>query len=285
MWMLVLALLQEEPLRYRTEKGAKRDLSVEISLGLKMSGNPTTVDYFRSASPFLSFEKIRIRGDARWSVLEPGRSRLEYREARVDGRYDDEDYEYDFSAERPPGDLEKNKLKQMLWYVFAGGKTYRQSPIGQVETEDKDQDATGEVLDHFTLGDVRLADHPVRAGGEWERTFRTKRLQKDNGGRFEIVQKSRLEKLEGGRAHLVSRVTGTLVLPKEAKRDPNVLKSETGVEGTIRLVLDVARGEVVSNESSGRVRFYYRASDPNGGDDHELELVLSVESRIESRKP
>ncbi|GEM_PF-5147041 len=280
--LLLLALLfQDDPLRYKFEKDSSRNVSVDLALGLKLTGTSATIDFFRSLSPFFSFERIRLRGDGRRSVLGLERLRLQYLEARVDGRYDDQDYEYDFTSDRPPGDLDKDKLKQMLWYIFAGGKTFRLTGEGALETEDKDQDATGEVLDHFALAAVRL---PENRAAKWESKFATKRVQKDNGGRFEIVQKSRLEKFSEGRAHIVSDVSGTLVLPKDAKKDPNQIKAEHTVEGKIRMVLDAARGEVISSESAGKVRFYYKGTDPNGGDDHEIEVVLTVESSVSPRR-
>jgi hypothetical protein len=192
----------------------------------------------------------------------------------VDGRFDDDDYEYDFTRTAPPPDLDKDKLKQMLWFIFASGKDFQLGKDGEYTSSDPNQDATGEVLDLWSLGVVRMPEKP---GDAWEKTFRTKRVQKDNKGWFEVVQKSKRE-----HDAIVSRFSGKLVLPKDAPKDPNLDKSDNACEGESRVVFE--GGRPVSWESKGKVRFYGKGTDPNSGDDYELEIVLTVESKVTPRK-
>lgn len=280
---LILALLLQDKLEYKFPKDVQQGVSVEQVFEIKMTGNEQTIDAFRSAVAFLSFEKIRLRGDGEFRVLGKDKHKIEYSEARVDGRYDDEDYEYDFSKSAPPTDLEKDKLKQMLFYIFAGGKEYKLTASGEFTSLDPNQDSTGEVLDILNLSILRMPGKAVAAGESWEAKFRTVKEQKDNKGKFELVQKSKVEKIEDGKATIVTTWSGTLLLPKDAPVDPNVLKTENGAEGKSTLVFDLKKGVPVSIESAGKVRFYYRASDPNGGDDHELDLTFSVSSKVGPR--
>jgi hypothetical protein len=283
MHVILALLLAQEKLEYRFPKDAQQDVAVEHTFEIRMTGNEQTIDYFRSAAAFLSFEKIRLRGDGSFRIAGRDKHKIEYSEARVDGRYDDEDYEYDFSKAAPPTDLEKDKLKQMLFFIFAGGKEYQLTSAGEYTSLDPNQDATGEVLDLFTQGIVRMPAKAVAARDTWEHKIITKREQKDNKGKFELVQKCTVEKIEAGKATIACTWSGKLVLPKDAPVDPNVLKTENSAEGKATVVIDVKKGVPVSWESSGKVRFYYRASDPNGGDDHEIDLTLTVSSKVAPR--
>lgn len=280
---LIFALLLQEKLEYKFPKDVQQDIAAEMIFEIKMTGNENTINFFRSATAFLSFEKIRLRGDGNFRVLGKDKHKIEYSEARVDGRYDDEDYEYDFSRAAPPTDLEKDKLKQMLFYIFAGGKEYKITAAGEFTSLDPNQDATGEVLDLMNHSILRMPAKAVSAGDSWEAKFTTVKEQKDNKGKFEVVQKSKVEKIEDGKATISTTWSGTLVLPKDAPVDPNVLKTENGVEGKSTLVFDIKKGVPVSYEGSGKVRFYFRASDPNGGDDNEIDLTLSVSSKVAPR--
>lgn len=275
----------EVRLEYRWPRGSKQKLDVDLSLELKMDGTETAINFIRSSAEFFSFEKIHLRAEGERTVLRSRegdpRVHLAYASATVEGRYDDQDFSYRFERGKAP---DGDKLRGILWLIFLAGKTYSVRPDGDCEFEDKNQDATGEVLDLISHGLLRLPDVVVSPGAEWEKTFETKRIQKDNRGRFEIVQKSKLEKVERGKAHIASTFTGRIVLPEERSVDPNVEKAEAGCEGECRLVFDAERGEPVSSESKGKVRFYYKGTDPNGGGDHELEIQLLVEAKITSRQ-
>lgn len=280
--LLFLLLIQDHSLEYGLSKGAKRDVSVEMTLGMKITGTEQAINFLRSSAPFFSFEKIHLRADGIGERAGGGKCRLQYDEGRIDGRYDDQDYEFDFSRAAPPGDLEKNKLKQLLWFIFWAGKEFTVTKQGEFHAEDKDQDATGEVMDHWFLSVLRMPEKPLRVGETWEKTFLTKREQKDNKGRFEVTQKSKLEKVVAGKAHLSSTMAGTLILPKDAPKDPNAEKSESSVDGKTSAVFDLKSGEIVSSESSGKVRFYWKGTGGDG-EEMELEVVLSVDAKIAPR--
>ncbi len=284
-WLLWMVLVQDpgQKLEHKVVQGSTREVSVDFTLGLKIAGSDAAVDFVKSSESFLSFEKIHIRADGALRGLEGNRMRLDFSEGRLDGRYDDADFEYDFAIAEPPADLEKNKLKQTLWHLFAAGKEFCLSPMGEYRSEDKNQDATGEVMDLWYLSVLRMPDGAVQNGSEWEKTFRTEREQKDNQGRFEVTQKSKVEKIRNGRVHVASTFAGALVLPKDAPKDPNAKKSESSLEGKSKILFDPKMGEVVSSESSGKVRFYYQGVDGGSGEDLELEIVLTVESKIVPR--
>src|SRR3954468_24749079 len=115
--------------RYAAEKGERDRVYCEMKLGIKIEGTEQLANFVRSMHPFLSMEKLLIRAEGGLQVTSKNRRKVEYDEARVEMRYDDEDHDYDFQKGQPPED-DKNKLRQMMWYLAAGGRNYTLSPEG-----------------------------------------------------------------------------------------------------------------------------------------------------------
>ena len=255
---------------------------------LKVDGTEAITNMVRSAMEFLQFQKIHIRGEGARKVAKADKKsvefHVEYDTARVDGSFDDEPYEFDFERKTPPEGLDKDKLKQICWFFSMGGPQFIVDPKGSYKSTDPNKDAWGEAMDLVANGVVRLSDKPVKAGEEWTSDWKGQYKQKDNDGRFNFTQKSKIEKIEekDGRklAHISHVLTGTLDIP-EAKRDKNAEKQETKLEAKGTLVLDVESGAIVSSTAKGTVIAEYKGLDPNTGDSHELKIQFGVESKFE----
>ena len=275
-------------LEYKFDNRRPHDVSLNFTLGLKFEGSETAIDYISSSSPFFSFEKIQMESDGVIRNLrsrrgsDSGRIRLRYDEARISGVYDDEDYEYDFKRGVQPEDLEEDKLKGFVWIIFWAGKTFELTKDGEYKSEDKNQDAGGEVMDIIQLGVTRLPSVPISIGAEWEKTYKTKNRQKEDKARFELTQKSKLVKLEDGKATIKSTLTGKAV-DGEAKENAYTEDAKSTVKGEMTIVLDTKSGRVISWKSKGEIRYSFKGADPNSGEDLDLEIILTIKSELSPR--
>jgi len=278
--ILALLLFQEtaHDLKYGGKRGDKISVAGEVTLKLKLDGTDAITNLVRSSMEFLSFSEIRIKGEGVRRVTATG-IKVEYATARVEGTYDDEPFGYDFERAAPPGDLSKDKLKQICWFLSMGGPDYRVGPKGEYASNDPKKDAWGEALDLAVNALVRLSDKPVAPGGEWTSEWKGAYQQKDNDGVFAFRQKARLEKLEDSLARISFETTGKLEIP-EAKRDKNAEVQESLFEAKGAVALDAKSGLVASTQCAGGVKARYKGIDPNTGETHELKIDFEVTSKF-----
>jgi hypothetical protein len=276
--------------KYGAEQSEKDKVSLETSMGLKIEGSGALVNYIRTLHPFLSMEKMAIRADGTQQVTAKNRRRIEYDEARIELRYDDEDYELDFKrGEAPPAGLDKNKLLGFLYMFAAGGRGFTLTPEGEYRSDDPNQDHNGEAMDLYTLGITRMPGREVREGEVYEKEWKGERAEKKDNkpkkGRFAFKQKVKVEKIEvkDGRkiATLAGELTGTLEVPAEEK-DPGAKEQWTKCEGKTKLRIEVGSGRVLASEGSGKVSAYYKGTAEDGSD-NELRLTFAVEGKLSSR--
>ncbi len=285
MKLLVVALLLQDPieLKYGGEKGASAPVDAAYTLTLKITGTEQMVTMVRSAEAFFGFEKIRVRASGERKILSNTKGKvhvkIEVDEARVDGVYDDEKYEFDFEKSAPPEGLDKDKLQQICWFLGMGGRDYTLGLKGDYKSSDENQDAWGEILDYASVAAVRLPDAPVKVGEEWESKWKTERKQKDNDGRYAIAQKAKIEKIEKNVARISFSAKASLEIPKE-KVDKNQKKSENVFEASGWVDLDLKTGAALGSESKGKVRAWATFHNEEGGADHELEILSTVEAKI-----
>ncbi|HTF57215.1 MAG TPA: hypothetical protein VK661_08280 [Planctomycetota bacterium] len=286
---LAMPLFQEtsHDLAYGGKRGDKTPVRGEATLKLKLEGTEAITNLVRSAMEFLSFSEIRIKGEGVRRVTKTAAKgagiKIEYATARVEGKYDDEPYGFDFERAAPPGDLTTDKLKQTCWFLSMGGPDYRVGPKGEYASNDPKKDAWGEALDLAVNALVRLPEKPVASGAEWTSEWKGAYKQKDNDGIFAFRQKSRLEKVEEKGGRTLGRITfdtsGKLEIP-EAKRDKNAEVQETTFETKGTVLLDLGSGLVASHECAGAVRARYKAIDPNTGETHELKIDFEITSKL-----
>ncbi len=288
---LFALLVQDAPsgteLRYGGKKGDAIPVSHELTITLKISGSEQLVTMVRSSMAFLSFEKIRMRGDGTRHVESSKKDktgvRLDVDAARVDGVYDDEPYEFDFDKSAPPENLKDDKLKETLWMLSMGGRKYTVGARGEYKSSDINQDAWGEANDIVSLALVRLPEKAVEAGGTWEQKWTGERKQKDNGAVWDYTQKAKLEKIEERAGRKVARISfelaGAMIVP-EGKRDPNMKTGGTTLEASGWLEMDVTTGLPLASESNGKVRAHATFVNADGGADHELEILNTIEGKI-----
>lgn len=285
MLFLALLVLPQEgvTLRYGAPN-AKDKIYAEWTLELKLEGTDPAVHFVRSLHPFLSLEKLVLRAEGSRKV-QGNRVRFEYDEARVEARYDDEDYQIDFERGVPPPNLEENKFRQFLWFLMAAGRSFTLSPRGEYRSDDPNQDHNGEAMDLIGLAVLRFPEGPVRPGEAVEAEWKGERSEKNKKGRFAFRQKAAVEKIEeraGARvATLAGDLTGTLEAPPE-ERDRAAEETWTKCEGKVRAEIEVESGRVLASEGSGKVVAYYRAAAGDGGK-NEFTLTLSVSGKVKVR--
>jgi hypothetical protein len=281
---VALALLQGDPvaLKYGIEKGPRDRIYAETRIGIKVAGSEAMANFVRSMHPFLSLEKLVMRSEGSHTVTGPKRHKVEYEEARIEARYDDEDLELDFQKGLPPDGLDQDKTKQMLWYLAAAGRTFTLSETGEYGSDDPNQDQNGEAMDLISLGIVRMPDGAVKEGDAWEKSWDGARTEKGKTGRYRFTQKLKVEKVEvkDGKRHytIAGELSGKVAGPK----DPTAEEAWTKCEGKTRTVIEAETGRIVSSEGSGKVVVYFRNTAETGGK-QELTLTFETGGKLQAK--
>jgi len=282
--LLALLLAQGETvtLRYATDRTGPDKVGSELKMGIKIEGADQLVGFVRSMHPFLSMEKLVVRAEGTRACTGGKRQKVDHEEARVEMRYDDEDHEYDYTKGQLP-ESDKNKLRQMMWYLAAGGRNFTLSAEGDYKSDDANQDQNGEAMDLIGLGIVRMPDKPVREGDAYEQKWKGQRVEKGKKGAFAFVQKVKVEKIEAkdGRkfATLSAELSGKV---EGSPKDPTADEAWNKCEGKMKTVLEIGTGRVVSSEGSGKVVVYHKGTSDQGAK-QELTMTFSVEGRIAPR--
>jgi hypothetical protein len=278
--LLALLLAQSEGVkpRYGSDKGARDKVYCEMKMGVKIEGSEQLANFVRSMHPFLSMEKLQIRAEGGFQIVARNKRKMDYDEARVELRYDDDDHEFDFQKGQAPED-DKNKLRQMMWFLAAGGKNYTLTPEGEFRSDDLAQDHNGEAMDLISLGITRMPDKEVKQGDTYEKTWKGQRSEKGKQSKFDFKQKVTVEKIEekDGKkvATLVSDLTGKL----DGGKDPSAEEGWTKAEGKTKIVIEVDTGRVLASEGKGSVVGYFKNTAENGSK-QELKLTFSVEGKM-----
>ncbi len=275
---LLLTLCFQDKLHYAAEKGERDKAYFESKLAIKIEGTDTLANMVRSMHPFLSMEKLNVRAEGTFGVTSKNRRKMEAEEARVDVRYDDADHEYDYQKGQPPED-DKDKLRQMMWMLAAGGRNYTLSPEGEYRSDDPNQDQNGEAMDMFVLGITRMPDGAVKEGDTYEKKWRGQRTEKNKPARYDFVQKVKVEKVETKDGKKVATLTSELTGSVAGGKDPAAEENYTRCAGTTKLVLEVESGRVLSSEGKGSVTVYFRNTADTGAK-QEVKLSFTVEGKL-----
>lgn len=278
---MVLPLLLAQDgvkLRYAADKGDRDRVFVETKLGIKIEGTDQLANMVRSMHPFLSMEKLLLRAEGGIQVVSKNRRKIDYDEARVEVRYDDNDLEFDFQKGQAPVD-DKDKLRQMMWFLAAGGRNFTLSPDGEYRSDDPNQDQNGEAMDLVLLGITRMPDGPVRAGDTYERKWKGQRTEKNKPGRYDFVQRVTVEKIEDRDGRKVAVLAGELTGRVEGPKDPAAEENWTKCAGKTKTVMEVATGRILESEGKGEVTVYFRNSADTGAK-QEVKLSFAVEGKL-----
>lgn len=265
----LLAQTQTAPegvtLRYGEAPAEPVPVYSETKFGVTLEGTEEALTFARSMHPFMSMESLVVRSEGTRRITRLKRVKFENDASRVEMRYDDEDHEFDWTKGQPPVG-EENKLRQMMWFLAAFGKSYRLTPEGEYTADDPNQDHNGEAMDLIAQGITRMPEGPVKEGDTYEVKFTGGRAEKKKNGRFAFVQKVTVEKFgerDGKKtATLTSVLTGRL---EGGEKDPGADEAWTKVEGKTRLVLEVESGLVLEAGGQGKVTAYYEGPAQNGG--------------------
>lgn len=277
MLTLLCAQVEVKP-RYAAEKSDRDKVYFESKLGIKIEGTDQLANMVRSIHPFLSMEKLAIRAEGGAQVVSKNRRKVDYDEARVDVRYDDNDHEYDFQKGQAPED-DKDKLRQMMWFLAAGGRNFTLSADGEYRSDDANQDQNGEAMDLYMLGITRMPEQPVKEGDTYERKWRGQRTEKNKPGRYDFVQKVKVEKIETKDGKKVATLTSDLSGNVAGAKDPAAEENYTKCAGTTKTVIEVETGRVLATEGKGAVTVYFKNTADNGTK-QEVKLSFNVEGKM-----
>jgi hypothetical protein len=275
--VLTVLVLQDDGilLRYGNER-AKTAVASEMTLELDIKGSDVAVNFIRSTSPFFSFSKIHWVADGERRTDKKS-VRTDFAEARVDGVYDDEKYEYDFQRGAPPSDLQTDKLKGLLWMLAMNGHPQTLTPTGDLRAADPNQDAMGEAMMLLAWPVARPSEKPAKAGDTWETKWRGERKDKQSKAQVDYAQKVTLEKLADGVAELVFELTGTGTGQKAAGQD----KAEQKVESKGKVRLDTRTGQILGWQSDGKITVTFAGTDPGSGEALEVTVTFAIKSKLE----
>jgi hypothetical protein len=278
---LLLALLVPQDAvkpRYAADKGAKDKVYCELKMGVKIEGTDQLANFVRSMHPFLSMEKLLIRAEGGSQVTAKNRRKVDYDEARVELRYDDEDHEYDYQKGQPP-EGDKDKLRQMMWYFAASGKNFTLSPEGEFRSDDPNQDHNGEAMDLIALGVTRMPDKEVKQGDTYEKSWKGERSEKNKKAKFDFKQKVTVEKIEEKDGKKVATLSSDLTGKLDGPKDPAAEEGWTKCEGKTKTVIELESGRVLASEGKGTVIGYFKNTAENGSK-QELRMTFSVEGKL-----
>jgi hypothetical protein len=278
---IVLALLCTQDgvkPRYAAEKSDRDKVYFESKLGIKIEGTDQLANMVRSMHPFLSMERLSVRAEGGFQVVSKNRRKIDNDEARIEVRYDDNDHEYDFQKGQAPED-DKDKLRQMMWFLAAGGRNYTLSAEGEYRSDDPNQDQNGEAMDLITLGITRMPDQAVKEGDTYEKKWRGQRTEKNKPGRYDFVQKVTVEKVEMKDGKKVATLSGELTGKVDGAKDPAAEEGWTKCSGKTKTVIEVDTGRVLASEGKGAVTVYFRNS-ADTGTKQEVKLTFSVEGKL-----
>ncbi len=278
--LMALALLQTDgvKLRYAAEKSPKDKVYYEMRLGIKIDGTEQLANFVRSMHPFLSMEKLLLRAEGNSQVAMKNRRKIDFDEARVELRYDDEEHEFEFQKGQAPED-DKNKLRQMMWYLAAGGKNFTLSPEGEYRSDDLTQDHNGEAMDLIGMAITRMPDKEVQQGDTWERSWKGSRSEKNKQAKYDFKQKVTVEKIEEKDGKKIATLAGELTGKLDGGKDPAAEEGWTKCEGKTKLVLEVGSGRVLATEGKGTVTAYFKNTAENGSK-QEIKLNFSVDGKM-----
>jgi len=277
--ILALLLAQEgvKP-RYAATLGTRDKVYTEMKLGIKIEGPEQLAGMVRSMHPFLSMEKLVVRAEGGLQVVGKNQRKVDYDEARVELRYDDEDHEFDYQKGQAPEDG-KDKLRQMMWFFAAGGRSYNLTPEGEYRSDDPNQDHNGEAMDLLTLGITRMPDGPIKEGETYEKKFKGLRSEKNKPAKYDFRQKVKVEKIEEKDGKKVATLSSELSGKVDGGKDPNSEENWTKCEGKTKTLIEVDTGRVLASEGKGQVLVYFRNTADTGAK-QELKMSFSVEGKL-----
>jgi hypothetical protein len=282
-WVTLL-LAQGDAIKptYATGKLERDKVFYEMKLGLKIEGPEQLVGFVRSMHPFLSMERLIVRTEGTRQVLGGRRQKIDSDESRVEMRYDDEDHEYDYTKGQPP-EGDKDKLKQLMWFLAAGGKGFTLSAEGEFRSDDPNQDHNGEAMDLIALGVIRMPERAVKEGDAYEARFKGLRSEKGKKGLYAFTQKVKVDKIEEKEGKKLVTLSAELSGKLEgAEKDPQAEEAWAKAEGHQKTTIEVPSGRVISAEGSGKVVIYHRGTNDQGGK-QELTMTFAVEGKVTPR--
>lgn len=269
-------------LAYGGKRGDRVESRVKSRMDLGFEGDPTTVDYVRALSPFLAFDHVTYEGPSVREVLRaaPGasiRRRDQFAKVKATGVYDDKAFEHEFDRSVPEQIPPEEKLKGILYYLFAAGRTFRVTPSGELTDEDPTQDPTGEALSLIQNPHPRFPDREVTVGETWETEWESRTTDNNTGGKTRFKQTVKLEKRDGSKAVLAVTLEGR---DNRDGKDKNGNVNEVRVSGSAQVTFDTARGGIVAYESTGEIKATARGTDPDSGTEYDLILTIKGEGRM-----
>ncbi len=273
----------QEGVRLHYDASAHEEsIAAEQSLSVSIEGNEMLANFVRSLHPFLSLQTLHMKVEGTHQGLGK-KHKLQFDDARLSVRYDDESYDYDWKRSEPPEDLATNKLEAFLWVVATAPRSYSLSAKGEYRSDDPNQDHNGEALDLFLNGVTRLKEDPVAPGDSWTVEWKGSRTEKNKSSKWAFKQVVTFEKLGERDGNRLATLTSTLEGRLEGDEDPGADEKWTKCAGKTRVVLEVASGHVQELRGAGTITTYYRKTGDDGSR-QDLTLKLGAEGKRAVRR-
>jgi len=278
----LVAWAQDEVTLHFDSSPHKEEIAATYSLSITIEGTDQATNFVRSLHPLLSLNWLGMKVEGTQQV-KGKKNKVEHDDVRVNVRYDDDDYEYDWKKGEPPEDLGKSKLTQMIWAIAMSPRSYDLSKHGVYKSDDPNQDSNGEALDLYMHGITRLKKDAVVEGDSWTSEWKGERSEKGKKAKWAFTQVVKLEKFEEQDGHRLALLTSKLTGVLEGDEDKSADEKWTKCAGTTRVLVDVATGFIHEQSGQGVITAYYRSAAEDGSK-NEVTIKTAIEGKRAIRK-
>jgi len=248
----VLVMAPPENLAYRAAGADPAPIQQEFTYALALSGPAGLTTQLVSSNAALSVEQLRVTRKGRRMISaagDGGRVEVQIAAAHVEARTRDKAaLKFDFVGPGAPADLAQDPIRQFAWGFSMAGQKYLLGARGEYRLDNNDQDGQAEPMAIMLNVPVRLPDHPVNVGDQWNSEW-TGSPRKKDGATMRFRQTARLEEIVGPsrRARISFTTSGALTVPPEK----NTQGEEMNLDARGFILLDQQAGVVVASSSAG----------------------------------
>jgi hypothetical protein len=248
----ILLMAPQENLSYRAEGGDPAPIQQELTYALTLSGPQGLTTQLVSSNAALSVEQLRVTRKGRRVITtagDGGRVEVQIAGAHVEARTrDNKALKFDFDQPTAPPDLAQDPIRQFAWGFSMAGQKYLLGAKGEYRLDNNDQDGQAEPMAIMLNVPVRLPDHPVNVGDQWNSEW-TGSPRKKDGATMRFRQTARLDEIVGPsrRARISFATSGALSVPPEK----NIQGEEMNLDAKGSILLDGQSGVVIASSSAG----------------------------------
>jgi hypothetical protein len=279
-----LALAQDPvAFEHKGKRGQTSSFKQIVQFGIEFKGTEDWVEKIRALSPLFAIQDFIVEADATHEVVGAKDGsvtwKMKYDRANIHGKYDDEAFEYNFSADKKE-DPGEDKLKGLVYMIFVGGRHHKLSKLGDMQDlGDPNKDPNGEGLDLLIFPMPRFQNKAVKAGDSWTEEWLSRTTDKDGRHKIKFKQTVTVDKIEGRIAHLKVVLGGAIHKTEEIKSGTEAITPK----GEATVQFDIDKGQVVAYDSKGSVDLHLKGTDPNSTDEYDVHIILNGRGKLEPK--